>query len=86
MCNWICVSQGLLDILMVFSTIFYCVVLVVAVKKKVFSSSFTISLISLGVIDMASGLSNRLLYLFPYRNWFRSARQLQYLPFEGVTW
>ncbi len=78
MCDWTCYALGLMDIIMVFSIIFYCVVLVVVVKKKVFSVSFTISLIPLGVLDIACGLSGRLYYIFRLRNWFRFVRHFHF--------
>ncbi len=62
-----------LDAFMLVSIPLYSVVLIIIVRRPLFSASFTAITISTGVADILFGLVQRLTFLFPQRNWFRCA-------------
>ncbi len=59
------------DIMLVVSTLFYCVVLVIVARKNVFARSFTAITLSTGVADVLQPIAEHLFMGFPTRNLFR---------------
>ncbi len=76
-CDWICRCQGALDVILVLSIPLYCLVLYALVKKSVFSHTFTLLNVSLGVMDLGYAISTRLITTVPERNWLGYARTHQ---------
>ncbi len=86
-CDWTCNAQGVLDVFLGVSAVLYCFVLFLVVKdKNIFSYTFRLSLLSVGAADLLFGLSSRLVFVFPLRNWFRCSpfAPLQVPHFGGM--